>query len=171
MDLKIIEYPDTLLREKSQPVEQVDSAVAELLRQMLQKMYDTHGVGLAAPQVGILKRLVVIDVGSKEGQEKPLLMVNPEIVEKSEEIKKASEGCLSVPNQYAPVERFASVTVSYLDENGVRQEISADGLLAVALQHEIDHLNGILFIDYLSPLRRKLVINRLNKNRRLKGKE
>lgn len=171
MDLKIIEYPDTLLREKSQPVEQVDSAVAELLRQMLQKMYDTHGVGLAAPQVGILKRLVVIDVGSKEGQEKPLLMVNPEIVEKSEEIKKASEGCLSVPNQYAPVERFASVTVSYLDENGVRQEISADGLLAVALQHEIDHLNGILFIDYLSPLRRKMVINRLNKNRRLKGKE
>ena len=171
MDLKIIEYPDTLLREKSQPVEQVDSAVAELLRQMLQKMYDTHGVGLAAPQVGILKRLVVIDVGSKEGQEKPLLMVNPEIVEKSEEIKKASEGCLSVPNQYAPVERFASVTVSYLDENGVRQEISADGLLAVALQHEIDHLNGILFIDYLSPLRRKMVVNRLNKNRRLKGKE
>ena len=171
MDLKIIEYPDMLLREKSQPVEQVDSAVAELLRQMLQKMYDTHGVGLAAPQVGILKRLVVIDVGSKEGQEKPLLMVNPEIVEKSEEIKKASEGCLSVPNQYAPVERFASVTVSYLDENGVRQEISADGLLAVALQHEIDHLNGILFIDYLSPLRRKMVINRLNKNRRLKGKE
>lgn len=171
MDLKIIEYPDTLLREKSQPVEQVDSAVAELLRQMLQKMYDTHGVGLAAPQVGILKRLVVIDVGSKEGQEKPLLMVNPEIIEKSEEIKKASEGCLSVPNQYAPVERFASVTVSYLDENGVRQEISADGLLAVALQHEIDHLNGILFIDYLSPLRRKMVINRLNKNRRLKGKE
>ena len=138
---------------------------------MLQKMYDTHGVGLAAPQVGILKRLVVIDVGSKEGQEKPLLMVNPEIIEKSEEIKKASEGCLSVPNQYAPVERFASVTVSYLDENGVRQEISADGLLAVALQHEIDHLNGILFIDYLSPLRRKMVINRLNKNRRLKGKE
>ena len=171
MDLKIIEYPDTLLREKSQPVEQVDSAVAELLRQMLQKMYDTHGVGLAAPQVGILKRLVVIDVGSKEGQEKPLLMVNPEIIEKSEEIKKASEGCLSVPNQYAPVERFASVTVSYLDENGVRQEISDDGLLAVALQHEIDHLNGILFIDYLSPLRRKMVINRLNKNRRLKGKE
>lgn len=169
--LKILEVPNPLLKKKSQPVEEVNAQIRKLADDMLETMYDAPGVGLAAPQVGILKRLVVIDVSRENEPKRPYRMINPVIIERSEECVLHDEGCLSVPEQYAEVERAKSVTVRYTDENGKEQTLTAEGLLAVAIQHELDHLDGKLFIDYLSKIKRDMIIRRVEKDRRRKAGE
>lgn len=165
--LKIYEYPDPVLKQKSTAVTEVNAEIRKLLDDMLETMYAAAGVGLAAPQVGVLKRIVVIDTHDEEEGEKPrpLFLVNPEIIWHSEEQICHEEGCLSVPEQHAEVMRFAEVKVRYLDYHGKTQEIEADGLLAIALQHEIDHLDGILYIDHISRLKRQMLLKKLQKLR------
>ena len=169
--MKVLEIPHPILREKAKEVRKVDDRIVALLDDMLETMYASHGVGLAANQVGILERIVVIDC-AKEGEEPdPLQMVNPKIIAHSEEILCRNEGCLSVPREYADVNRFAVVTVEYLDKKGEKKTRTADGLLGVAIQHELDHLDGILFIDYLSKLKRDKLLKHLEKRRRKAAKE
>ncbi|SDH10630.1 peptide deformylase [Roseospirillum parvum] len=168
--LPIIVAPDPRLKLVAKPVAEVDDAVRQRLSDMLETMYDAPGVGLAAPQVGDSRRMLVIDVAGQDEEPRPLKIINPEIVWESEQTKSFDEGCLSLPEQYAGVERPAEVTVRYLDENGERQELTADGLLAVAIQHEIDHLDGVLFVDHVSSLRRNLILRKLTKLKRQKEK-
>ena len=165
--LKIYEYPHPVLREKAKEVPLVDEKIKKLLSDMLETMYDANGVGLAAPQVGVSLRMVVIDVEKDEetGKGNPIYMVNPKITWKSEEINIHCEGCLSVPKQSAEVERPASVKVEYLNENGEKQEFVAEGLLATAVQHELDHLDGVLYIDHISRLKRNMLLKKLKKYR------
>jgi peptide deformylase len=159
----LIILPDPLLRETSKPIERVDADVTRLVDDMLDTMYDAPGIGLAAIQIGVQRRMLVIDV-SREGEEKqPLVFINPEIVTFSDERSVYEEGCLSIPDYYAEVERPAVVTAKYIDRDGKEQMIEADGLLATCLQHEIDHLNGVLFIDYISRLKREMVIKKFTK--------
>ncbi|MDI7862181.1 peptide deformylase [Rhizobiaceae bacterium n13] len=159
----LIILPDPLLRQVSQPFERVDSDVTRLADDMLETMYDAPGIGLAAVQIGVPRRLLVIDV-SKEGEDKkPLVVINPEIVASSDQRSVYEEGCLSIPDYYAEVERPAAITLNFLDREGKQQTIEADGLLATCLQHEIDHLNGVLFIDHISRLKRDMVIRKFTK--------
>ncbi len=159
----LIILPDPLLRQVSTPIERVDADLQKLADDMLETMYDAPGIGLAAIQVGIARRLLVIDV-SKEGEEKqPLVIINPEIIKSSDARSVYEEGCLSIPDYYAEVERPAQVTVKSIDRDGKEQVIEADGLLATCLQHEIDHLNGVLFIDHISRLKREMVIKKFAK--------
>jgi peptide deformylase len=155
--------PDPCLSTPSRPVDEVDQDIRKLLDDMLETMYENNGCGLAANQVGILKRLVVIDISDNPASPKPIKLVNPEILWVSEEETSISEGCLSVPDQYAEVSRPAEAHIRYLDENGCSQEIKGDGLLAACIQHEIDHLNGTLFIDHLSALKRSLILRKMQK--------
>jgi peptide deformylase len=159
----IISLPDPRLRLVSDPVTRVDESVRALLRDMLETMYDAPGIGLAAIQIGIAQRLVVIDLAKKEEEPRPLYLVNPEIVWSSQERSSYEEGCLSIPEYYEEIERPAKVKARFVDQDGKRQEIEAEGVLATALQHEIDHLNGVLFIDYLSRLKRDRVIKKFIK--------
>ena len=161
--LEILEFPDPRLRTKAKPVGQVDDAVRALADAMLATMYAAPGIGLAATQVDVHQRLVVIDVS--EGKDQPLVLVNPDIVAKDGS-QVYQEGCLSVPGIFADVERADRVTVRALDRNGTPFELEADGLLAVCIQHELDHLDGKVFVDYLSPLKRELVRKRLAKAQR-----
>lgn len=165
--LPIINAPDPRLKVACEPVAKVDAAIAKLMDDMLDTMYLAPGIGLAAPQVGVTKRILVVDVSSKDGPRAPLRMVNPEIVWRSEERAVYEEGCLSLPEQYAEVERPREVKISYLDRNGERQALHAEGLLAVCLQHEMDHLDGILFVDHISALKRNMILRRLLKQKRL----
>ncbi len=159
----LIILPDPLLRQVSKPIERVDADFQRLADDMLETMYDAPGIGLAAIQIGVPRRMLVIDV-SREGEEKqPLVFVNPEIVASSDELSVYEEGCLSIPDYYAEVERPATVTIKYLDRDGKDQTVQADGLLATCLQHEIDHLNGVLFIDHISRLKRDMVIKKFTK--------
>ncbi|MBB3965664.1 peptide deformylase [Rhizobium metallidurans] len=159
----LIILPDPLLRQVSKPVERVDSDLQRLADDMLETMYDAPGIGLAAIQIGVARRMLVIDV-SREGEEKqPLVFINPEIVTSSDERSVYEEGCLSIPDYYAEVERPATVGVKYLDRDGKEQTMEADSLLATCLQHEIDHLNGVLFIDHISRLKREMVIKKFTK--------
>jgi peptide deformylase len=159
----LIILPDPLLRQVSKPIERVDPDFQRLADDMLETMYDAPGIGLAAIQIGVPRRMLVIDV-SREGEDKqPLVFVNPEIVVSSDERSVYEEGCLSIPDYYAEVERPATVTVKYLDRDGKEQTVEADGLLATCLQHEIDHLNGVLFIDHISRLKRDMVIKKFTK--------
>ena len=164
MPLKpLIILPDPVLRQVSNPVERVDDAVRKLASDMLDTMYDAPGIGLAAIQVGEPLRLLVIDL-AKEGEEPaPHVFINPEIVATSDARAVYEEGCLSIPDYYAEVERPASVRVKYLDRDGKLQEIEAEGLMATCLQHEIDHLNGVLFIDHISKLKRDMVVKKFKK--------
>lgn len=164
--LPIVEAPDPRLKEVSQPVEAVDDALRTLMDDMLETMYDAPGIGLAAIQVGEPKRVLVIDLQEEEGVKNPRYFVNPEIVEASEELATYQEGCLSVPEHFADVDRPARVTVKYLDYHGEEQVEDMDGLLATCIQHEMDHLNGVLFIDHLSQLKRKMILKKLQKARR-----
>lgn len=164
--LKIFEIPDSVLREKAEKVTAVTPEIQRLLSDMLETMYATHGVGLAGNQVGVLKRIVVMDCALEEEDPCPIKMVNPEIIAHSTETVLHNEGCLSVPREYADVERFQEVTVRYADENGIEQTKTADGLLSICIQHELEHLDGILFIDHLSPLKRQRLIKHLEKRRR-----
>lgn len=165
--LPILTAPDPILETVSTPVETVTDEVRQQLDDMLETMYAAPGIGLAAIQVGIPKRMLVIDVAREGEEKKPLFIVNPEITWVSDEDKLYEEGCLSLPEQYAEVERPAEVKVSYLDRNGEKQELHADGLLAVCLQHEMDHLDGVLFVDHLSALKRNMILRKLLKQKRL----
>ncbi|NKM31371.1 peptide deformylase [Rhizobium laguerreae] len=159
----LIILPDPVLRQLSKPIERVDSDLQRLADDMLETMYDAPGIGLAAIQIGVPRRMLVIDI-SREGEEKqPQVFINPEILTSSDERSVYEEGCLSIPDYYAEVERPATVSVKYLDRNGKEQTVDADGLLATCLQHEIDHLNGVLFIDYISRLKREMVIKKFTK--------
>jgi len=151
----ILHYPEPLLKQVSAPVVVFDEALKQLAEDMVDTMYDAPGVGLAAPQVGELTRMIVIDCSGKDNPPDLIVAVNPEIIEKEGESCE-EEGCLSVPEYYAPVKRFARVTLSYQDVAGNPHQRQAEGLLAVAMQHEIDHLQGILFVDHLSPLKRSI---------------
>ncbi|MDW6025965.1 peptide deformylase [Mesorhizobium sp. BAC0120] len=159
----LIILPDPKLRLVSQPVERVDDELRKFAGDMLETMYDAPGIGLAAIQVGEPIRMLVIDL-AKEGEPKePLVFVNPEIVAKSDDRSLYEEGCLSIPDYYAEVERPARVRVKYIDLDSKPQEIEADGVLATCLQHEIDHLNGVLFIDHISKLKRDMVMRKFKK--------
>ncbi|MBB3426398.1 MULTISPECIES: peptide deformylase [unclassified Rhizobium] len=165
----LIILPDPLLRQASKPIEQIDTEIQRLADDMLETMYDAPGIGLAAIQIGVPRRMLVIDV-AREGEEKtPLVFINPEIVASSDERSVYEEGCLSIPDYYAEVERPARVTVKHLDRNGKEQLTEADGLLATCVQHEIDHLNGVLFIDYISRLKREMVIKKFTKAAKAKA--
>lgn len=161
--LPIIALPDPLLREVSQPVERVDDEVRRFADDMLETMYDAPGIGLAAIQVGHPLRMLVIDISKEDEEASPHLFINPEIVKLSDEMNLHEEGCLSIPDYYAEVERPARITVTYVDHNGKQKEYEADGLLATCLQHEIDHLNGVLFIDHISKLKRDMVVKKFKK--------
>ena len=164
----ILTAPDSRLKTVCDPVDGVDDDLRALMDDMLETMYDAPGIGLAAIQVGVPKRLLVLDVAREDEPRKPQYFVNPEIVWVSDEDVSAEEGCLSVPEHYADVERPAEVKVRYLDYDGAAQEIHADGLLAVCLQHEIDHLDGILFIDKLTALKRNMILRKLLKLKKQK---
>ena len=160
----ILIHPDPRLKTVADPVAEIDSAVRKLADDMLETMYDAPGIGLAAPQIGVLKRLLVMDCVKEEGADpRPMALINPEITWTSEETSSYEEGCLSIPDQYAEVERPAEVEVSWLDLDGKAQSERFDGLWATCVQHEIDHLNGKLFIDYLKPLKRQMITRKMVK--------
>jgi len=163
---KIIIEPDPILRKKSDKLEKVDSDLRKLMDDMLETMYSAPGIGLAAVQIGILKRLIVIDISKKEEKRNPLFLVNPEIKFKSNHTSTYEEGCLSLPGHFAEVERPAECHLDFLDYHGKKQSLKTEGLLATCIQHEIDHLNGVLFIDYLSKLKRDMIIKKLKKNKK-----
>lgn len=166
--MTILKYPDERLRTVAQPVEQVDDALRTTIDNMFETMYGSQGVGLAATQVNVHKRLFIADCS--ENQDEPLVFINPEIIQR-DGIHENEEGCLSFPGVYAKVERASQIKVRALDRNGDTFERDADGLLAICIQHEIDHLNGKLFVDYLSPLKRDRIRKKLEKEARLEAKQ
>ena len=163
---KILKEPDVILRQKSLPVEKVDEELQKLMDDMIETMYEAPGIGLAAIQVGVPKRVIVMDISKKDGEKNPMFFVNPEIIEKSNTHCTYEEGCLSVPDQFAEIDRPDKCLVKYLDYYGEKKEIKAEGMLATCIQHEIDHLEGILFIDYLSKLKRTMIIKKLFKQKK-----
>ena len=164
--LPIIKVPDPVLRQKAEPVTQIDAAVRQQLDDMAETMYEAPGIGLAANQVNSLARLVVMDCASDDEQARLYQMVNPEIISNSEETAALEEGCLSIPGHTAEVERPAEVTARWLDPQGTQQEATFSGLEAACIQHEIDHLNGVLFIDHLSRLKRDMIWRKVLKEAR-----
>lgn len=164
--LEIITAPDARLKRLANPVNGVDAVLRQQMDDMLQTMYQAEGIGLAATQVGILNRVVVIDLDPVNEIRRPFFFANPEIVWASEELAVYNEGCLSVPEHYAEVERPAKVRVRFLDYNNAQQEQQMDGLLATCIQHEIDHLNGVLFIDHISSLKKDMIIRKLKKSKK-----
>jgi peptide deformylase len=161
--LPIITIPDPKLREASAPIERIDADLKRFTDDMLETMYAAPGIGLAAIQVAVPRRVLVIDLARKDEPPAPQVFINPEILTRSDERSVYEEGCLSIPEYYAEIERPATVRVAYTDLSGQRREVEADGLLATCLQHEIDHLDGKLFIDYLSKLKRDMVIRKFAK--------
>jgi len=172
--LPIVEVPDARLRETAEPVAEVNDAVRATVANMFETMYDAHGIGLAAVQVGIMQRIVVIDLQERELEEgepreaarDPRAFINPELTWLSEETSSYNEGCLSIPEQYAEVTRPTRCRVKWLDTTGATQEAEFDGLMSTCMQHEIDHLNGVLFIDHISRLKRGMLLKKLDKLRR-----
>jgi len=169
--LPILTAPDPRLRTKSLPVDAVDDNLRALIADMLETMYDAPGIGLAAIQIGVPKRVLVIDLQEEEDEEgqpirKPLVFINPELYDPSDEQSVYNEGCLSVPDQYADVERPATVHARWLDQDGKAHDEKIEGMLATCIQHEMDHLEGILFIDHLSRLKREMVLKKLKKAKR-----
>ena len=163
---QILTEPNEILRQKSTPVENVDYKIQELMDDMLETMYAAPGIGLAAIQIGIAQRVIVLDVEQKEGAKKPLFLINPEIIKKSETNFTYEEGCLSVPGQFAEIDRPDKCHIKYLDYYGKQKEMKAEGMLATCIQHEMDHLEGILFIDYLSKLKKTMIIKKLSKQKK-----
>jgi peptide deformylase len=164
--LPILLPPAPLLKAKAKPVIAVDDETRRLMDDMLETMYAAPGIGLAANQVGVLKRVIVLDVAREKEPPAPLRIADPEIVWRSDELAIYNEGCLSVPDHYADVERPAAVKVRYLDYDGKRQELHATGMLSTCIQHEMDHLEGILFVDHLSPLKRNMILRKLAKQQK-----
>jgi len=163
---KIVIEPDPILRKKSETLEKVDDELRTLLDDMLETMYTAPGIGLAAVQVGVLKRLIVIDVSKDKDKKKPLFLINPEIISKSKKTSIYEEGCLSLPGHFAEIERPAECQIKFIDYHGKEKELKANGILATCIQHEIDHLNGILFIDYLSKLKKDMIVKKLVKHKK-----
>ena len=161
----ILTEPNKLLRQISKPVDRVGKEEQQLMDDMLETMYAANGIGLAAIQIGIPKRIIVMDISKDENKKEPRYFVNP-IIQNKDKIKSIyEEGCLSVPNQFAEIERPKNCDIEYLDYNGNKQILKAEGLLATCIQHEMDHLEGILFIDYLSKLKKSMIIKKLSKNK------
>lgn len=169
MKLPILIAPDPVLKARCAPIATVTDAHRKLLDDMLETMYDAPGIGLAAPQVGVKERLLVMDVADKTEEPRPLKLINPEIVWESEEVQSYNEGCLSLPEQYADIVRPAAVKVRYLDETGAAREMEATDLTAVCVQHEIDHLDGVLFVDHLSALKRNTILRKVAKWKKGQG--
>ncbi len=170
--MTVLEVPDPRLRLVAEPVETVDDSIRTLVADMIETMYDSNGIGLAATQVGVQKRVLVIDLQDEQGEdEKPIknpkAYINAEILSVSDEVSTYNEGCLSIPDQYAEVARPARCRVKWLDETGAAYEEDLDGLLSTCMQHEIDHLDGVLFIDHISRLKRDMVLKKLAKARKL----
>ena len=163
---KILTIPDPLLRKKSLSVEKVDKEIRNLMDDMISTMYDAPGIGLAAVQIGVPKRVVVMDLSKNPDRKKPMYFINPEIIWKSNVNSSYEEGCLSIPNQFAKVERPDKCHIKYLDYEGNEKKLEAEGLLSTCIQHEIDHLNGVLFIDYLSKLKKSMIIKKLSKQKK-----
>lgn len=163
--LTVLRFPDPRLRTKAQPVADITDATSTIIDDMLATMYEEKGVGLAATQVDIHQRIVVMD--TSEDSDQPIIFINPEIIATSDETSINEEGCLSVPGCYAKVDRSVDVTVTALDENGKEFSLDGEELLAICIQHELDHLDGILFVDYLSPLKRQRIKKKLEKEARL----
>ena len=166
MKRKILIEPDPILRKKCEPLEKVDADIRKLMQDMLETMYDAPGIGLAAVQIGILKRLIVIDISKDEKKKDPLFLINPVILKSSKKTSTYEEGCLSLPGQFAEIERPAECLLKYIDLSGKEKELKAEGLLSTCIQHEVDHLNGILFIDYLSKLKKEMIIKKLVKHKK-----
>jgi len=163
---KILTEPSPILRQKSIAVDQVDGELQKLMDDMLETMYAAPGIGLAAIQVGIPKRVIVLDITSKEEPKNPMYFINPEVVEKSKVNSTYEEGCLSVPGQFAEIDRPNKCKIKYLDYYGQPKELNTQGMLATCIQHEIDHLEGILFIDYLSKLKKTMIVKKLTKQKK-----
>jgi len=163
---KILIEPDPILRKKCSNLEIVNDEVRKLMDQMLATMYNAPGIGLAAIQIGILKRVVVIDISKDQEKKNPIFLVNPVILNKSKSTSVYEEGCLSLPGQFAEIERPAECIIKYIDYNGKEKKLEAKGLLATCVQHEVDHLDGILFIDYLSKLKKDMIIKKLIKQKK-----
>ena len=161
----ILTEPDQILRQISKPVEKVGKKEQQLMDDMLETMYAANGIGLAAIQIGVPKRIIVMDISKDEKNKKPMYFVNPIIKNKDSSTSTYEEGCLSVPNQFAEINRPKNCDVEYLDYNGEKKLLKAEGLLATCIQHEMDHLEGILFIDYLSKLKKTMIIKKLSKNK------
>lgn len=159
---EILIWPDPVLKKKASTVAQVDDSIRSLVNDMFETMYAADGVGLAAPQIGVLKQVIVLDTTPRQPESKPVAMINPQILTQ-EGSTRTSEGCLSIPGEAEEVDRAAKVTVKFLDVDGQEQTLEADGLLAVAIQHETDHLHGTMFVDYLSPLKRELIKKRMKR--------
>ncbi|HEY4124118.1 MAG TPA: peptide deformylase [Rhizomicrobium sp.] len=164
----ILTAPDPRLKVVSEPVAKVDGEIRALIEDMIATMYDADGIGLAAIQVGQPKRILVLDIDQRDGKKNPQAFINPKITWASDEMAVAEEGCLSIPEIWDEVERPARIKAEYLDRDGKKQELEADGLLAVCLQHEMDHLEGILFVDHLSKLKRTMAMKKLQKAKKLK---
>jgi peptide deformylase len=164
--LPIVIAPDPVLKQTCEPVSDITDDIRARLDDMLETMYAAPGIGLSAPQVADGRRLIVCDVAREGEPARPFRMVNPEIVWHSDEKVVAEEGCLSIPDQYGEVPRFREIKVSYLDPDGEVQEVEADGLFSACIQHEIDHLDGVLFIDYLTPLKRNMILRKMKKLKR-----
>ncbi|MFO1036457.1 MAG: peptide deformylase [Geminicoccaceae bacterium] len=169
--LPILEVPHPMLRQKTTPVGEFDDRLRRLVQDMLDTMYKAPGIGLAGPQVGVLQRIFVMDVANKEKGEEPAprALINPEIVWASPDMVTMEEGCLSLPQQYADVTRPSAVKVTFHDEHGAAQELEGDGLFARCVQHELDHLDGVLFVDHISALRRSMILKKLAKSRKAKA--
>jgi peptide deformylase len=163
---KILTEPNKILREKSLLVDKVDSEIQKLMDDMLETMYAAPGIGLAAIQVGVAKKIIVLDLSPKEEPKNPMFFVNPEIIDKSKNNSTYEEGCLSVPGQFAEIDRPEKCHFKYLDYYGQPKEIYAEGMLATCIQHEMDHLEGILFIDYLSKLKKTMIVKKLSKQKK-----
>lgn len=166
----ILIHPDPRLKKPCDPVTEFTPDLADLARDMLETMYDAPGIGLAAPQVGVMKRVLVMDC-VKEGTPRPMVLINPRVVWASEDLSVYEEGCLSIPDQYAEVKRPAEVRVEWQDVTGAPQEEQFDGLWATCVQHEIDHLDGKLFIDYLGPLKRQMITRKMEKLKRERARQ
>lgn len=166
--LPILVAPNPVLKTKAKPVDAVDDEIRQLMEDMLETMYNARGIGLAAPQIGVSKRVLVMDVSKEDEDPKPICMANPEIVWASQEEELREEGCLSLPEQYAEVVRPLAVRVRYLDQQGEIRELDADEIMGICVQHEMDHLDGTLFVDHLSGLKRNMILRKLQKAR--KGK-
>ncbi|MEE2761059.1 MAG: peptide deformylase [Pseudomonadota bacterium] len=164
--LPIIIAPDPRLKVTCNPVEDVNADIVKLLDNMLDTMYAAPGLGLAAPQVNVQKRLLVADVSQDPEHREPLFLINPELLWASEELFKYEEGCLSLPEHYAEVERPAKIEIAYVDRDGKHQEVEAENILSTVIQHEMDHLEGILFVDHISRLKRNLIIRKLQKTKK-----
>ena len=163
---KIVIEPDPILREKSETLEKVDDELRALLDDMLETMYSAPGIGLAAVQIGILKRLIVIDISKDKEKKSPLFLINPKIISRSKKTSIHEEGCLSLPGHFAEIERPEECEIKFIDYHGKEKELRANGLLSTCIQHEVDHLNGILFIDYLSKLKKDMIVKKLIKHKK-----